>query len=136
MNIPILDILVTNISDKRYSQRGKTRLEILTSSQRKTADFNLKVPDTRFTQNKPWKTKELGSPQIKFVFTFDNIEEINDCPFVCKISDNMKEGKPYFGVIYGLKEGIPLIQDWLLSRDVDELKLFTYEGKFIERLRP
>lgn len=50
-------------------------------------------------------TYDLNSV-IKIAFPFDEIDLLNDCPFMCKIGDNVSSQKDtkYFGVAYAYKD--------------------------------
>ena len=95
----------------------------------------LKVHGTRFEQNRVWDTPKLGKPQVKVVFTFDNLTLLEGCPFVCKVSENQKVGRKFFGVAYGLTREAGILKEWAVSNDFSEVKLLTYEGEFAEGRR-
>ena len=88
-------------------------------------DFPLRMG--RFWQNRPWPTEDLGTkPKVKTIFTFDEVELLDECPFVCKVSPDLKGKRKFFGVAYGLHSDKDKLGSW--SSRFPDSKLLTFEG--------
>ena len=94
-------------------------------------DFKLHF--MHFWQNKEWNRELVGGePQLKAIFSFDDSELLNDCPFVCKISFDQKQEHKYFGVAYEREENLDFLKKWACK--FQGAKILTYEGSFISNV--
>ncbi|MCX6778989.1 MAG: hypothetical protein NTU97_02045 [Candidatus Magasanikbacteria bacterium] len=95
--------------------------------------FSIRVAG-RFFQNFEWDDERKGGePEIKVVFNFDKAEEVNNTPFVCKISRDLKSPESFFGVAYGRREDGTLLRNWAKKFKRAEL-LSSREGQLIEKI--
>jgi hypothetical protein len=82
-----------------------------------------------FAQNRPWDRKTLGPQRIKVCFSFDDPTLLDDCPFVTKITVDLKTSCRFFGVAYGTWSDQEELIRWASRFPI--AKLFTYDGEFL-----
>jgi len=94
---------------------------------------DFKMHFLRFFQNRVWDRENMGGePKIKATFVFNDPSLLDGCPFVCKVSEDVRGGYNFFGVAYGREEDVEALKNW--GQKFPEAKLFTLKGEFIEKI--
>jgi hypothetical protein len=72
-------------------------------------------------------------PSLKIAFPVDDPAILDECPFMAKIGNNTNpENHKYFALVYGGKDELRAMEEWIWSKDIQNAKLLTESGEFIE----
>lgn len=92
--------------------------------------FKLCISGTGFWQNRAWS---LGSkPAVKIIFGGDNLDLLDNSPFVTKIRPDRKKKDVYFGVAYGTWQDLQALVEW--AGRFKWSKALTYNGRALRSI--